>query len=163
MVNAGAGLLTFFGHGSPYGFDQAIDEPQLYSNAGKYPFLYANSCYSGDIHDPNAETVSKKFVFAKAKGSVGFLATTSLGFIYALNDFATYFYRNLTSGKYNQGIGDVIQATSFHNSFSGKPEIDFTGLDMTLHGDPAVRISAGVKCGASSSSGIRAPERPRCC
>lgn len=143
MVNEGAGLLTFFGHGNPYGFDQAIDEPELYSNKDKYPFLFANSCYSGEIHDPGAITVSKRFVFAKDKGSVGFLATTSLGFIYALNDYARHFYEALSHSKYNQGIGDVIREAAFRNSFSGKLEISFVGLDMTLHGDPAVVISAG--------------------
>src|SRR5690606_6449419 len=144
LINEGAGLLTFFGHGSPYGFDQSIDEPNLYNNAGRYPFLYANSCYSGDIHDPNSVTVSKRFVFAPQKGSVGFLATTSLGFIHPLHNYAGHFYRSLSSLKYNHGIGEVIMEAAKLNATSGHAITNFTGLDMALHGDPAVVISGGM-------------------
>jgi hypothetical protein len=47
MISSGAGLINFFGHGSEQGFDQAIDDPEIYNNTGKYPFVIANSCYSG--------------------------------------------------------------------------------------------------------------------
>lgn len=144
LVNNGASLLTFFGHGNQFGFDQSIDEPQLYQNKGRYPFLYANSCFSGDLHNPDATTVSKRFVFAQDKGSIGFLATTSVGFPFALHNYAEHFYRALSIEKYNLGIGAVIKEAATKNSLSGLPETNFVGLDMTLHGDPAVVIGNGT-------------------
>ncbi|MEO6301688.1 MAG: C25 family cysteine peptidase, partial [Bacteroidia bacterium] len=83
IISNGTALINFFGHGSEQGFDQAIDDPNLYNNTGKYPFVIANSCYSGNIHIPGRISVSERFIFANQKGSIGFLAATSLGFVYA--------------------------------------------------------------------------------
>lgn len=143
-ITNGAALINFFGHGSEQGFDQAIDDPEQYNNKGKYPFIIANSCYSGDIHVPTRRSVSERFVFSNQKGSIGFLATTSYGFVYSLNNYTGGFYKALSVTKYNSGVGDLVKEASYQNSFSGDPITRFTGLDMTLNGDPAIRISNGT-------------------
>jgi len=143
LINGGAALLNFFGHGSQEGFDQAIDDPNTYNNKGKYPFIIANSCYSGNIHTNNVLSVSEKFVFIPQKGSIGFLATTSYGFPYALNNYTSLFYEALSKTNYNKGIGDIIKQAVFNNSASNDNITKFTGTDMTLHGDPALKISNG--------------------
>lgn len=144
-LNNGAALLTFFGHGSEQGFDQAIDDPEQYNNKARYPLVIANSCYSGDIHIPTRRSVSERFVIADQKGSIGFLATTSYGFVYSLNIYNTGFYRALSATRYDQGIGDMVQQACVQSSSSGDPLTRFTGLDMTLNGDPALRISNGAQ------------------
>jgi hypothetical protein len=141
VINNGAALINIFGHGSTNGFDQAIDDPNLYQNAGKYPFFIANSCYSGQIHQNNTRSVSERFVIAKQKGSIGFLATTSYGFDYALNNFTHNFYKALSQTHYNAGVGDMVKESAFKNSGSGDILIKITGLDMTLCGDPSVTLS----------------------
>lgn len=144
-LSNGAALLTFFGHGSEQGFDQAIDDPEQYNNKGRYPLVIANSCYSGDIHIPTRRSVSERFIIADQKGSIGFLATTSYGFLYSLNIYSIGLYRALSATRYDQGIGDFIQQACVQSSSSGEPLTRFTGLDMTLNGDPALRISNGLK------------------
>ncbi len=143
VINGGAALLNFFGHGSKDGFDQAIDDPDTYNNNGKYPFIIANSCYSGNIHLENGLSVSEKFAFAPQKGSIAFLATTSYGFPYALNNYTSLFYQALSRTHYNKGIGDMIKEACINNSLSADKIIKFTGTDMTLHGDPALKITNG--------------------
>lgn len=144
LISSGAALINFFGHGSQDGFDQAIDEPQTYNNTGRYPFVIANSCYSGNIHIPFLRSVSEKFVFTPQQGSLGFLATTSYGFVHALNNYTYRFYQALGGSRYNMGIGDAIKEASYQNSLSGDPLVKITSLDMTLHGDPAVKITNGA-------------------
>ncbi len=144
MIGNGAALINFFGHGSEQGFDQAIDDPELYNNVGKYPFVVANSCYSGNIHIPGRISVSERFVFANQKGSVGFLAATSLGFVYALNNYNSWLYQSTSSTKYNQGIGDIILETVQNNLLSIDKIVQFTSFDMTLHGDPSLKLSVGA-------------------
>lgn len=139
-INSGSSLLTFFGHGSEIGFDQAIDNPNLYNNPGRYPFVFANSCYSGDIHIPGGRSVSENFVFANQKGSIGFLATTSTGYVSALYYFGTKFYHALTYSQYGKGIGDVIKEAIFNTTTTFDNVSIYTALDMTLHGDPALKI-----------------------
>jgi hypothetical protein len=142
-INNGAALLNFFGHGSEQGFDQAIDDPELYNNKGRYPFIIANSCYSGDIHVPTRTSVSERFVLAKDKGSIGFLATGAYGFDYALNNYTREFYKALSGSQYNKGVGDIVKETVFQNStYDALSKI--VALDMTLNGDPAIKISNGL-------------------
>jgi len=142
-ISNGCSLLTFFGHGSEQGFDQAIDDPEQYDNKGKYPFVVANSCYSGNIHIYNRRSVSETFVFSNQKGSIGFLAATATGFVYALNIYTSKFYQALGRTKYNKGIGDVIKEACYQTALSNDSITRFTALDMTLHGDPSLKISNG--------------------
>lgn len=144
-LSRGASLLTFFGHGSEQGFDQAIDDPDQYNNQGRYPLVIANSCYSGDIHVPTRRSVSERFVFSNQKGSVGFLAATSYGFVYALNVYTGSFYKALSATHYNKGVGDMVRQACITANSIGDPITRFTGLDMTLNGDPALRLSNGTQ------------------
>ncbi len=144
IISNGAALINFFGHGSEQGFDQAIDDPELYNNTGKYPFVIANSCYSGNIHVPGRLSVSERFVFSNQKGSIGFLAATSLGFVHALNNYNNAFYQALTKTNYNNGIGDIIKEAAINNALSSDKVTQFTSLDLTLHGDPSLKISVGA-------------------
>ncbi len=144
IISNGAALINFFGHGSEQGFDQAIDDPEVYNNTGKYPFVIANSCYSGNIHVPGRISVSERFVFSNQKGSIGFLAATSLGFVHSLNNYNNWFYQAIAKTQYNKGIGDVIKEAAINNGQSFDNITQFTGLDMTLHGDPSLKITVGA-------------------
>ncbi len=139
----GVGLVCFFGHGSYTGFDQAIDDPNSYNNPGKYPLFVANSCYSGDIHTHDVNSNSEKFVLANQKGSIAFIAATSVGFVNQLDGYTHYLYRGLSYTHYNKGIGQIIKNTCSALFFS-TPTQQFTNVDMTLHGDPALKFSAGA-------------------
>jgi hypothetical protein len=144
-ISAGASIITFFGHGSSTGFDQAIDEPDQYNNAGRYPLVIANSCYSGDIHLAGITSVSEKFVFANQSGALGFLATTSYGYPMALNFFTYNFYKAISSLRYGKGLGNSIVYASMLSSLDNDKTFRYTGLDFTLHGDPSVKIFTGMQ------------------
>ncbi len=139
----GTSLVTFFGHGSYTGFDQAIDDPNAYNNAGKYPLFIANSCYSGNIHTHDVFSNSEKFVLANQKGSIAFLAASSLGFVGPLHVYTEGIYQGLSHLNYNKGIGEIVKASCIYSNFAGQQQ-QFTNVDMTLHGDPALRIAPGV-------------------
>ncbi|MBL7917594.1 MAG: hypothetical protein JNM96_04295, partial [Bacteroidia bacterium] len=143
-INNGASLLTFFGHGSSAGFDQAIDNPDVYANAGKYPLVFANSCYSGDVFNPSNVSVSERFVFANQKGSIGFLSSAGSGYASALHYYSTNFYQSLSVTKYGKGIGDVIKETAYLASLNMIKLNRYQSLDITLHGDPSIKIDVGL-------------------
>ncbi|MDI9339947.1 MAG: C25 family cysteine peptidase [Sediminibacterium sp.] len=149
LIDNGVSLITFFGHGSVEGFDQAIDDPYLYNNLGKYPFMLANSCRSGNIFIRNdaRTSVSERFVLAPNKGSIGFLASTDLGFVHALANYSGNFYKALSTTKYNRSIGEVIMETAGKTVqlFGSDPITRFTALDVVYHGDPSIVISQGAK------------------
>ncbi len=142
LFNYGAAIVNFFGHASVSGFDQAIDNPSDYNNKDKYPLFIANSCYSGDIHGLASNSTSESFTLYKDGGSIGFLASSSLGLTSTLHLFSTELYHSLAYYKYYKGVGDAIQQACFKNSLFNDQLRDIACLEMTYEGDPSVKINA---------------------
>ena len=143
LINGGVSIMTFFGHASGSGFDQNIDEPDVYQNKnGKYPMLIANSCLVGDIYQSSYSSNSEKWVI-HPKGTIAFLATVDFGEAPALHTYTREFYRNLSQNMYGQSIGRCIQQTirDVELQFNLKK----TCLLMGLHGDPAVILNTRSK------------------
>ena len=84
-INKGTSLITFFGHSAATIFDIGIDEPEKFTNVGKYFFFLANGCNSGFIFDINSNgSYSDRFIKLPNKGAIGFLATANFSFDDAL-------------------------------------------------------------------------------
>ncbi len=138
-INEGVSWITFFGHSATGAFDFSIDEPENYTNYGKYPILLSNGCFSGFIHDANPG-YSERFVLQPDKGVIAFMATSSLSVSSGLNNFSDQLYRSTCVRTYNQTLGKAIQNTlsvMFQN-----PIDDYTAevaYEMTLHGDPGLK------------------------
>ncbi len=145
LINNGVSLMTFFGHASGQSFDQSLDDINTYSPAaGRFPFLLANSCYAGDIHA--WESSSESFVLTANKGMIGYLGSVSLGVPVYLNIYSSEFYSQLSKISYGKGIGRIIQKTISSISLASNDSLRRnTCLEMTLHGDPAVKICPGTK------------------
>ncbi len=142
LINNGVSLMTFFGHASGSSFDQSLDNINSYNPiAGHYPFLLANSCYAGDIHADGSS--SEIFVLTARKGMIGYLGSVSLGISSYLNNYSREFYSQLSKKNYGKGIGYIIQKTI--GSSSQIQQDTNTCWEMTLHGDPAVKINPGLK------------------
>lgn len=145
LIDEGASIITFFGHASLYGFDQAIDNPSSYNNKDKYPLLIANSCYSGDIHTPASASTSEAFTFIDEKGTIGFIASSSIGIANTLHLYTSELYKSLASETYLKGVGDAIKNACLKNSQVSNQLQEITALEMTLEGDPYIRIAAFAK------------------
>ena len=137
-INNGALMLTFFGHAAGAGFDISIDDPETYNNIGKYPFLLANSCYTGDLFTINKGS-SEEWVLVEDKGVIGYLASVSPAISSTLNLYSETFYENLSADNYGAPLGKLIQQTVSEvqqDNFYRKQ----VSLAMTLHGDPALSL-----------------------
>ena len=143
IINSGVSLMTFFGHATGIGFDISIDEPSEYDNVGRYPFVTANSCYSGDLFGPFVST-SEDFVLIENKGAIGYLGSTTLAGSFELHQFSRQFFANLSGEFYGQPIGKNMQETIRDLQFSGSP-YKFISLFSTLHADPAIVINSFPK------------------
>jgi hypothetical protein len=145
LIDYGCSLITFFGHGSTTGFDQAIDNPLAYDNQYRYPLFLANSCYSGNIHLAEANSTSEVFTLVPNRGSIGFLASSSAGVVNTLFNFSKDFYTTIASETYYEGIGDAIKSASQKTSLTGDQLQHITSLEMTLEGDPSIKLNAFAK------------------
>ncbi len=142
LMNKGTALCNFFGHSSGNSFDQNIDHPSLFNNKGKYPFMVANSCYSGDIFTESDYGISETWVFIPERGSIGFFANADLGVPTYLNTFSHSFINNIVKYNYGNSLGSSISKTfqEISNKYIHVDGIVNSSLSFILHGDPAVAL-----------------------
>ena len=144
LIESGSTMMTFFGHASASGFDQSIDNPDNYNNKGRYPFILANSCFSGDIHISGSNSVSENWVKLPDRGAIGFFASVGQGYAPYLNVFSAELYRNIGYKMYNKSIGVQIINTidEIQNLYPDNISLELTCHEFTLHGDPALVLNS---------------------
>ena len=148
LINQGLSLVTFYGHSSNQSFDFDLNDPEKFSNYGKYPLILSNSCYTGDIHLYDTSSLSEKFVFAKDKGAIAFIGSATTGVAQFLNVLAANFYKSLSIQYYGKGIGDILKSAILptQNFIQTADEIEkITCMDITLHGDPSIKLNPRIK------------------
>ncbi|MBD79241.1 MAG: hypothetical protein CL840_10000 [Crocinitomicaceae bacterium] len=140
-IDDGVSLLSFFGHGSGGQLGINIGEPEDYNNTGKYPIFIANSCNVGDFHLPNtgSTSINEKWVLQPKGGVVGFIASTSTGYDFALNTWSNPFYRRLAKDQYGQAIGDLMKDVIIEIE-GGSKLVNQACMEINLHGDPALKL-----------------------
>jgi Peptidase family C25 len=149
LFTQGIGILTYFGHSSASTLEFNLDNPQNYSNVGKYPVFIVMGCNAGGFYNYNIarfstkETLSEKYVLAPKGGSIAFLASTHLGIIHYLDIYNTRFYRALSRTNYGGTLGEIMDE-AIRQVFQLTTENDFYARfqceQFTLHGDPAIRF-----------------------
>lgn len=154
LFSEGVSFLTYFGHSSATTLEFNLDNPAAYEYNGRYPIFFVNGCNAGNFftYYPQRllvnETLSEKFVLAKQSGSVAFMASTHFGIVNYLNIYLNNLYATIGKKDFGHSLGEI-------NTVALKGLVDATGPydfysrmhaeEITLHGDPALRISAQEK------------------
>ncbi len=149
LFKEGIGILTYFGHSSASTLEFNLDNPQNYDNQGKYPVFIVMGCNAGSFYNFNLarfatkETISEKFVLAKDRGAIAFLASTHLGIVHYLDIYNSRNYRAISGAKYGGTLGEIMEE-AIRQVFDTTTENDFYARfqceQFTLHGDPALRF-----------------------
>jgi hypothetical protein len=142
-INEGVSLMTFFGHASADGFDQNVDDPENWNNKGKYPVVVGNACLTGNIHEPNNLSTSETYVLLEDKGAIAFLANVKQAFSNSLNSYSEALFYDASTENYGATLGEhsrnAIQDVQSPDMSFGLQNVC---LQMTLHGDPAIRFNS---------------------
>ena len=141
LINDGLSIITFYGHSGVNSFDFSLDKPENYENFNKYPIFLSLGCFSGQIHN-DFKGVSEDFIFAKDRGTIGFLASTGQGYVSALRLAGTEFYTSLGMDNYGEGLGNIIRMMLQALDNKSSLGIEELAAQFTLHGDPAVILNA---------------------
>ena len=149
-INAGVGLITFFGHSSPTSNDLDIglvtDPVNGYNNTGKYPIMIMNGCATGNPFLDN--TFGVNWLLAPKKGIVLYLASTGTGYANLLQIYSEKFYEVAftDSAYYGKPVG-VIQQEVIKRflSIAQSPNATAQAMQFFLQGDPALRFFAPPK------------------
>lgn len=146
MISRGTSIMTFFGHASATGgFDQNVDDPSEWNNYQKYPLVVGNACFAGDIHLDNNNSTSEEFVIIGSEGAIGFISGVGLGVPSYLHAYSGAFFRKLSNTEYGSTLGQLMRNTITTIQGSGTDDlVRSTCWEMTLHGDPALRINPAM-------------------
>lgn len=145
LVNEGVGLITLFGHSSMDVTDidigRATDPARNYRNHPHYPAVIVNGCAAGSVFY-STQTLSSDWIFAPNSGAVLFLAHTFNGPSTALKRYTEHLYEVMADSAFTSKPFSIIQQEAIRRNLAHKPGIldSITVQQMTLHGDPAIRI-----------------------
>lgn len=141
-INSGVSIMTFFGHASADGFDQNIDDPENWNNAGKYPVVVGNACLTGNIFEPSSLSASEEYVLIAEKGAIVFLANAKQAFSNSLDGYSKVLFQKIAETDYGLSLGDQTQRTIRSIQSDGMSfGLQNVCNQMTLHGDPAIKVN----------------------
>lgn len=154
LFEEGISFLTYFGHSSSTTLEFNLENPNNYNNQGKYPVFFVNGCNAGNFftYYPQRfqvnETLSEKFVLAKQRGSIAFMASTHYGIVNYLNIYLNNIYDQIGKKDYGLSLGEINKA-SLNALINATGPYDYYARmhaeEITLHGDPAIKLNAQPK------------------
>ncbi|NPA33485.1 MAG: hypothetical protein GXO48_00940 [Chlorobi bacterium] len=146
IIREGCVLITFTGHSSYNSFDITIDEPENYPNEGKFPVIWSNGCYVGNIFT-DQPTLSKRFLLTPQKGTIGFYGGYDLTLLYQDYYLTRGFYTSATQLAYGEPIGTIFKDA--WRLLAGQSSNDVILRQhketFVFHGDPGIRLHATDK------------------
>jgi len=145
-LNSGLSLMTFLGHGSTQVTDIDMGDTGDYNNQGKYPICYFNGCQIGNPCVPygNRWVFSERMVKASRRGSIAFLAQTSISELFSVNNQMTEFYKAMFDRAYGKSLGEITQNCIRNYQEPSNILNRIHSQQLFLIGDPALQVSAPV-------------------
>ncbi len=144
MLFNGTSLVTFFGHSSTSTVDFDIEPENFKNPKGKYPFMFTNGCFVGNIFE-NYNSYSERFVLTPDRCAIGYLAPMTYAVAYSLNQYANNFYNRLGVTNYAEPIGRILKNTATDVLSSTLQTDRFLAQQMIYHGDPAIKLNSFEK------------------
>ncbi len=156
-VNAGVGLITYFGHGSTTITDldmgYATDEARAYANSLRYPMMYFNGCGVGNVFsgrfNPAANSgvdrysLSMDWLLAARRGAIVVVANSFESFVSPSEDYLIQLYHDMFSNAemLNQPIGKIQVAVAQKIASEDKGVYAIANIHQSLlQGDPALKL-----------------------
>ncbi|MCB0516013.1 MAG: C25 family cysteine peptidase [Chitinophagales bacterium] len=116
----GVGYINYLGHPTstqPIYWNIDLGPPQNYNNVGKYPFINANSCFSGNIHNNVGKVMAEDYILAQQAGCIGYMAVVNFGYPSYLNQFNEAFNRQINSNNIDGSVGNSMK-NALHQIYS---------------------------------------------
>lgn len=154
LFEEGISILNYFGHSSATTLEFNLDNPESYNNEGKYPVFFVNGCYAGNFFAYNAQraqqhvTLSERFVLAKQRGSIAFVASTHYGIVNYLNLYLKNMYSSISKVDFGKTLGEITRDAMQQMINAAGPSDYYARLhaeEIAIHGDPAIYMNGQPK------------------
>ena len=151
LFEKGISLLSYFGHSSASSFDYNLDDPAAYNNSGKYPMFLVSGCNAGNLYSFDTSrfsvlgTLSEKYVLAKNRGAIGFIASTHFGIDTYLDYYNRNLYKSISVTGYGKSITyNISEAINSMIAYYGTENLGgrLHAEETVLHGDPAIKMNS---------------------
>jgi Peptidase family C25 len=140
LVNGGVSIWSIFGHSSANAVDFDIGAPENYNNKGRYPFMVVMGCFSG-LCSNTQDGLGERFVLAKDRGAIAYVASVNYSFLDALNSYAKEYYRFLGGPDYGKSIGVAMQHTIAALKGTQSSSLIAVLHQNLMQGDPAIKLN----------------------
>ncbi len=140
----GVSLMTYFGHatGTNSGFEINLDDAGNWNNQDRYPVMYVNSCYNGNVFQSSVSK-SEEFVQVGNSGAIAYIAPVGLGLVGQLNGYSQALYTNWSSEHYGKTLGEFLSLTTDDiEAQVNNLENETTCMQMVLNGDPMLKLNS---------------------
>lgn len=154
LMKEGVSVISYFGHSSANTLAFNLSNPEVYDNKGKYPMFCVSGCSAGNFFTydiarlSGSLSLSEKYVLAKDRGSIGFLADSHLGIPPYLDVYDRQMYTAFCNTLYGNTFGNQLRLV-LQNLGSNIKESDYYLRihleEITLHADPAIKINSFTK------------------
>lgn len=163
-VNAGSGLITFFGHGSPLETDlnmgYATEAARGYHNLHRYPMMYFNGCGVGNIfsgrsnptpknpRDSDRLPLSLDWLLAADRGAIAIIANSFESFVTPASVYLAKLYQYMfsNSATVDLPIGKIQWAVATDIILKQKDMYGIANAHQSiLQGDPALKVVTTAK------------------
>ncbi len=143
-IEDGVSLMTYFGHSTATGsgFEINLDEPENWNNYGKYPVIFANSCYNGNVFQGSISK-SEEFVQTPDFGAIAYMSSAGVGLAQFLHGYSTEFFREVSVNNYGGTLGQHMKNSIEELEPGNLNELykETTATQIVLNGDPMLRIN----------------------
>lgn len=141
LLNDGAILKTYLGHGSPTATSSfSIDDPSLLKETVFLPLAFSLGCFTGNAYT-SSKSLSEKFVLEGKRGSIGYIASSGLGFPSALHNMSSEFYDLQSHACFGCSVGETInRVREYFNNETGYSMVSLRD-QLNYFGDPAIALA----------------------
>lgn len=141
--NAGAGLISYFGHSSvrQWAVERLFhrDDVAALRNGHRLPVVLEMTCFTGFFHEPNGTTLDETLVRAAEGGAVAVWGASGLGVAVGHQQLAAGFLASLYA-RHEGTLGAGTLSGRLKLEASGSSALDLVDT-FNLLGDPAMRLN----------------------
>jgi len=138
-INQGIGIKTFMGHGAVVNTDIGLDDPGLFEPTDKTGLFFSLGCSTGNLFTVQ-ESISERFVLARDRGALTYIATSGVASDYGQFAFTRQFYEALGGDCFACPLGTIMQQVRQQFGHDTSRIHQILTQQMTFHGDPAVHL-----------------------
>ncbi len=140
LLEAGAGVTIYFGHGAEANMELQGWEPQRLSNTERQGILLTLSCSMGNFAVPYVRSFNEQYLMAPRRGMVAALGMSGIGWDIVERTVKHYFVQNLVEQPLRL-LGPLYAAARLPLvPFVAQDIYRATVLQHTLLGDPLLRF-----------------------